>query len=151
MQNSWRCVICLILQHVRLCLLQWPVPCHAANRQLLAFSDQSRGLMRGDEEWAFHSSSHYWMLVLHATLTWHLRLILWWEKKHFQYRQCSKLMCHLGESSVSVDMPTDLLLLFVNLIPVYSKIICLPIRHVFLTAVLLLKWPDSTHRSVSDR
>lgn len=77
MRTSLRSVISLALQPVCLCLLQWPVPCHAANQQLLAFSDQSRELE--NEEWSFHSSSLYWMVVLHATLTWHLWLIVSWK------------------------------------------------------------------------
>lgn len=90
-----------------------PVPCHAANQQLLAFSDQSREFE--NEKWSFHSSRPHWMVVLHATLTWHLRLTVSWPYSGWQakswcdtrVREC--ILLHLQEANLTDINPTHIM------------------------------------------
>lgn len=78
------------------------------------FLDQSKELE--NEERSFHPSSHYRMVVLHATLIWHLWLIVSRKAQWKQGRTRKKLTrCH-GECSISVNNPSDWLLVFANLI-----------------------------------
>lgn len=126
--------------HLRLCLFPWSVSCHAANQQLLVFSDRSGELE--NEEWSFHSSSHYWTVVLHATLSSPWLIV---SEKHILdiVDDMEKDMCPCAESSVSIAVITNLITIPPALvITALCKVLTAPNQEVDSLSVLLL-YPGS--------